>query len=190
MNSGFSFFFLVAVLSYAKVSNLPSHKWTFVNGNDHHLNLGTNVFPKMLNYPHSRQVHLSVITLWPLVKHITRFFFFFLWWQEWAALPIKWALCPNSPNLHPIECLWDVLDIKVQSMEDPHCNLQDFKDLLLRSWCWIKQHTFRGLMEPMPQRVRTVVAPKGGPTPHSVLQTLSLCSITMLRYILRHVSFL
>ncbi|MCI4382883.1 hypothetical protein PGIGA_G00019780 [Pangasianodon gigas] len=51
---------------------------------------------------------------------------------------------PNSPDLNPIEHLWDVLDKQVQSIEHPPRNLQDLKDLLLTSWCQIPQHTFRG----------------------------------------------
>ena len=71
---------------------------------------------------------------------------------------------PNSPDLNPIEHLWDVLNKQVRSMEAPPRNLQDLKDLLLTSWCQIPQHTFRGLVESMPRRVRAVLAAKGGPT--------------------------
>ncbi|XP_066556920.1 uncharacterized protein sergef isoform X2 [Amia ocellicauda] len=64
---------------------------------------------------------------------------------------------PNSPDLNPIEHLWDVLDKQVRSMEAPPRNLQDLKDLLLMSCCQIPQHTFRGLVESMPRRVRAVL---------------------------------
>ncbi|KAK3562823.1 hypothetical protein QTP86_010397 [Hemibagrus guttatus] len=71
---------------------------------------------------------------------------------------------PNSPDLNPIQHLWDVLDKQVRSMKAAPRNLQDFKDLLLTSWCQIPQHTFRDLVESMPQQVRAVSAAKGGPT--------------------------
>ncbi|KAK3534057.1 hypothetical protein QTP86_001193 [Hemibagrus guttatus] len=58
---------------------------------------------------------------------------------------------PNSPDLKPVEHLWDVLDKQVQSMEAPPRNLQDLKDLLLTSWYQIPQNTFRDLVESMPQ---------------------------------------
>ncbi|KAK3509804.1 hypothetical protein QTP70_011627 [Hemibagrus guttatus] len=58
---------------------------------------------------------------------------------------------PNSPDLNPIQHLWDVLDKQVRSMEAPPHNLQDLKDLLLTSWCQIPQHTFRDLVESMTQ---------------------------------------
>ncbi|KAK3573569.1 hypothetical protein QTP86_027834 [Hemibagrus guttatus] len=41
---------------------------------------------------------------------------------------------PNSPDLNPIQHLWDVLDQQVRSMEVPPHNLQDLKDLLLTSY--------------------------------------------------------
>ncbi|KAK3528676.1 hypothetical protein QTP70_007720 [Hemibagrus guttatus] len=59
---------------------------------------------------------------------------------------------PNSPDLNPIQHLWDVLDKQVRSMKVPPRNLQDLKDLLLTSWCQIPQHTFRDLVESMPRR--------------------------------------
>ena len=71
---------------------------------------------------------------------------------------------PNSPDLNPMEHLWDVLDKQVRSTEAPPRNLQDLKDLLLTAWCQIPQQTFRGLGESMPPRVRAVLAAKGGPT--------------------------
>ncbi|KAK3523569.1 hypothetical protein QTP70_002478 [Hemibagrus guttatus] len=71
---------------------------------------------------------------------------------------------PNSPDLNPIECLWDVLDKQVRSLEPPFHNLQDLKDLLLTSWCQIPQHTYRNLVESMLRWVRAVLAAKGVPT--------------------------
>ncbi|KAK3536012.1 hypothetical protein QTP70_024504 [Hemibagrus guttatus] len=64
---------------------------------------------------------------------------------------------PNSPDLNPIQNLWDVLDKQVPSMEAPPHNLLDLKDLLLTSWCQIPQHTFRDLVESMPRLVRAVL---------------------------------
>ncbi|KAK3555385.1 hypothetical protein QTP86_015670, partial [Hemibagrus guttatus] len=59
---------------------------------------------------------------------------------------------PNSPDLNPVQHVWDVLNKQVPSMEAPPRNLQDLKDLLLTSWCQIPQHTFRDLVESMPRR--------------------------------------
>ncbi|MCI4388573.1 hypothetical protein PGIGA_G00087550 [Pangasianodon gigas] len=63
---------------------------------------------------------------------------------------------PNYPDVNLIDHLWDVLDKQVWSMEAPPHKLHDLKDLLLTSWCQIPQHTFRGLVESMPWRLRAV----------------------------------
>lgn len=67
--------------------------------------------------------------------------------QEWSEV----LICPpNSPDLNPVENLWDVLDKHVQSKSNgclaPY-NLQDLKVLLLTFWYQIPQLTFRGLVE-------------------------------------------
>lgn len=80
--------------------------------------------------------------------------------KELQVLP--WP--PNSPDLNPIEHLWDVLETQVQSMEASPCNINDLKDMLLTSWCQIPEVTFRGLVESMPQRVRAVLAVEEGLT--------------------------
>ncbi|MCI4389581.1 hypothetical protein PGIGA_G00099830 [Pangasianodon gigas] len=66
--------------------------------------------------------------------------------QEFKVL--TWP--PDSPDLNPVEHLWDMLDKQVRSMEAQTLNLQDLKDLLLKSLCQIPQHTFRGLVDSMP----------------------------------------
>ncbi|KAK3520060.1 hypothetical protein QTP70_011983 [Hemibagrus guttatus] len=73
--------------------------------------------------------------------------------QEWFDEHNKFEVLtwpPNSPDLNPIEHLWDFLDKQFRSMEDPSHNLEDLEDLLLTSWCQIPQHTFRDLVESMP----------------------------------------
>lgn len=55
----------------------------------------------------------------------------------------------NSPDLNPIDLLWDVLDKQVQSMDAPPRNLKDLNDLLPTSRCQISKHTIRSLVESM-----------------------------------------
>ena len=71
---------------------------------------------------------------------------------------------PNSPDLNPIEHLWDVLDQQVRSTAAPPRNSQDLKDLLMMFWCQIPKDTFRGLVEFMPRRVGAVFVAHGGQT--------------------------
>ena len=86
------------------------------------------------------------------------------WFEEHSSEFEVLTWPPDSPDLNPIEHLWDVLDEQVRSVEAPPRNLQELKELLLTSWCQIPQHTFRGLVESMPQRVMAVLAAEGGPT--------------------------
>lgn len=58
-----------------------------------------------------------------------------------------------------------MLDKQVWFMEAPPPNLDNLKYLLLTSWCQIPQHTFRGLVESVPLRVRAVLGAKGGTNP-------------------------
>lgn len=44
----------------------------------------------------------------------------------------------------------------------PHLTTHTLKDLLLRCWCQIPQHTFRGPEESMPRHVRAAIATQGG----------------------------
>ncbi|KAI4872592.1 hypothetical protein NFI96_002177 [Prochilodus magdalenae] len=71
---------------------------------------------------------------------------------------------PNSPDLNPIEHLWDVLEQQIQAAASPPRSSQDLKDLLLTAWSQIPQDTFRALVESMPQRVEAVLEAHGGPT--------------------------
>uniref|UniRef100_A0A3B1JRE4 Transposase Tc1-like domain-containing protein n=1 Tax=Astyanax mexicanus TaxID=7994 RepID=A0A3B1JRE4_ASTMX len=80
--------------------------------------------------------------------------------EEFSLLP--WPT--DSPDLNPMKTMWDVLEQQVQSAAAPPGNLQELKDLLMKSWCQIPQNTFRGLVESMPQRVEAVLAANGGPT--------------------------
>ena len=52
------------------------------------------------------------------------------WFEEHYEVFMVLYWPSNSPDLNPIEHLWDVLDQQVRSMEAPPRNLQDLKDLL------------------------------------------------------------
>ncbi len=83
---------------------------------------------------------------------------------------------PYSPDLNPIKHLWDVLNKQVQSMEAPLHNLQDLKDMLLKSWSQILQYTSMGLVESMLRWVRAVLAAKEGQ--HNIRKVvIMLCPI-------------
>ncbi|KAK3543947.1 hypothetical protein QTP70_031854 [Hemibagrus guttatus] len=114
--------------------------------------------PSPLSSFHS--FNIKILTRIRMICHATK--------QEWfdehnnEFEVLTWP--SNSPDLNPIEHLWDVLDKQIRSMEAPPRNLEDLKDLMLTSWRQIPQHTFRDLVESMPRWVRAILAAKGRPT--------------------------
>ena len=78
--------------------------------------------------------------------------------QEFQVLP--WP--PNSPDLNPIESLWDHLDRHVRRMEPPPHTLQQLLDSLQSAWLQIPETTFHNLIASLPRRLAAVRAAKGG----------------------------
>lgn len=65
-------------------------------------------------------------------------------WMEWFEehnefKVLSWP--PNSPDLNPINQLWDMLDKLVRSMKASPPNSEVLKGLLLTSWCKTPQDT-------------------------------------------------
>ncbi|GBN88868.1 hypothetical protein AVEN_150974-1 [Araneus ventricosus] len=68
----------------------------------------------------------------------------------------------NSPDLNPIENLWDYLDRVVRAM-DPHPrNLAQLATALESAWLNIPVNTFRNLIDSLPARLAEVRSAKGG----------------------------
>lgn len=71
---------------------------------------------------------------------------------------MKWP--PQSPDLNPIELLWDELDRNVR--EECPSSLADLWRLLQESWNKISQETINKLISRMPRLVEKVIKCKGG----------------------------
>ncbi|GAB0089654.1 hypothetical protein DMENIID0001_042320 [Sergentomyia squamirostris] len=71
---------------------------------------------------------------------------------------MKWP--PQSPDLNPIELLWDELDREV--MENKPTSKTHLWELLQKSWEEISQETLSKLTERMPRLCRAVIKAKGG----------------------------
>lgn len=69
---------------------------------------------------------------------------------------------PNSPDLNPIENLWDYIDGHIRRMDPPPRNLHELRDAILSTWSEIPTKTFRGLLESLLRRLTTVRAAKDG----------------------------
>ncbi len=74
----------------------------------------------------------------------------------------KWP--PQSPDLNPIEQLWDVVERETRIMDVQPTNLQQLRDTIMSIWTKISEQCFQHLVESMPRRIKAVLKAKGGPT--------------------------
>uniref|UniRef100_A0A673H0H9 Transposase Tc1-like domain-containing protein n=1 Tax=Sinocyclocheilus rhinocerous TaxID=307959 RepID=A0A673H0H9_9TELE len=75
---------------------------------------------------------------------------------------LKWP--PQSPDLNPIEHLWDVVEREIRIMDVQPTNLQQLRDAIMSTWTKISEECFQHLVESMPRRIKAVLKAKGGPT--------------------------
>ncbi len=72
---------------------------------------------------------------------------------------LKWP--PQSPDLNPIEHLWDVVEREILIMDVQTTNLQQLCDAIMSIWTKISEECFQHLVESVPRRIKTVLKPKG-----------------------------
>ncbi len=75
---------------------------------------------------------------------------------------LKWH--PQSPNLNPIEHLWDVVEQEICIMDVQSSNLQQLRDAFILIWTKISEECFQHLVESTPRRIKAVLKVKVGPT--------------------------
>ncbi len=73
---------------------------------------------------------------------------------------LKWP--PQSPDINPIEHLWDVVEREILIMDVQLTNLQQLRDAIMSIWTKISEECF--LVESMPRRIKAGLKAKGGPT--------------------------
>lgn len=69
-----------------------------------------------------------------------------------------------SPDLSPIEHLWDVLDRKVRTRDPPPRTLPELRQALAAEWNNIPLATVNRLINSMHRRIRAAIAARGGHT--------------------------
>lgn len=75
---------------------------------------------------------------------------------------MEWPAC--SPDLNPIEHLWDQLGRAVRERTDDVTTLQDLARILVEEWDAIPQNRIRRLVQSMRRRCQAVIAAFGGST--------------------------
>ncbi len=71
---------------------------------------------------------------------------------------------PQSPDLNPIEHLWDVVEREIRIIDVLPTNLQQLCDDIISIWTKISEECFQHLVESMPRRIKAVLKTNGGPT--------------------------
>ncbi len=72
---------------------------------------------------------------------------------------LKWL--PQSPDLNPIEHLWDVVEREIHIMDVQLTNLQKLCDAIMTICTKISEECFQHLVESMPWRIKAVLKKKG-----------------------------
>jgi hypothetical protein len=84
------------------------------------------------------------------------------WFSDKNIDPINWP--PQSPDLNPIEHLWNHLKCKLQAYEIAPKGVHELWDRVVKEWNEIPPEVCQNLIESMPRRIEAVIKAKGGHT--------------------------
>ena len=76
---------------------------------------------------------------------------------------------PQSPDLNPIEHLWDTIDRMTRlrmAESNSGTNLERLYRCLQESWSNVPPDTLYNLLQSMPNRINAVIQARGGHTPY------------------------
>ncbi|GFV40521.1 transposable element Tc3 transposase [Trichonephila clavipes] len=71
-----------------------------------------------------------------------------------------------SPDLNPIEHVWDMLGRRIAARQPPPTCLPELRRALLDEWCHIPQDQINNLILSMPRRCKACIASSGRHTPY------------------------
>ncbi|GFX71345.1 DDE_3 domain-containing protein [Trichonephila clavipes] len=71
-----------------------------------------------------------------------------------------------SPDLNPIEHVWDMLGLRIASCQPPLTSLPELRRELLDEWCNISQDQIDNLILSMPRLYKACIASSGRHTPY------------------------
>ncbi|GFV14127.1 transposable element Tcb2 transposase [Trichonephila clavipes] len=83
---------------------------------------------------------------------------------EEGIVRMEWPGC--SPDMNPIELVWDALGRRVADLQPPPQSLQELERALLEEWDRIPQLVINSIIDSMPQRCSTLLAILGNHSPY------------------------
>ncbi|GFS79166.1 transposable element Tcb2 transposase [Trichonephila clavipes] len=81
---------------------------------------------------------------------------------EEGIVRMEWSAC--SPDMNPLEHVWDPLGTRVAGRQPPPPALQELERALLEEWNRIRQLVFNSLIDSLLQRCSTLLAVRGNHT--------------------------
>eukprot|EP00745_Piridium_sociabile_P000076 TRINITY_DN10041_c0_g1_i11.p1 TRINITY_DN10041_c0_g1~~TRINITY_DN10041_c0_g1_i11.p1 ORF type:complete len:150 (+),score=14.04 TRINITY_DN10041_c0_g1_i11:430-879(+) len=82
--------------------------------------------------------------------------------EQHHVVRMAWPAC--SPDLNPIEHLWDILGRCIRSNHPPAANLARLVEILRMEWAAIPQDSLRTLVHSMRRRCQACIQAHGGHT--------------------------
>ena len=82
--------------------------------------------------------------------------------QSEAVTSVSWPAM--SPDLNPIEHIWDMLGHHIQALEPPVQNIRQLEAALHREWQQLSEQDIRRLTVEMRRRVEAVIKARKGCT--------------------------
>ena len=92
-------------------------------------------------------------------KHTAKSNLAYLQGERWPAKLMDWP--PQSPNLNPIENLWQNLDAQVRKRPQKPKNTKELYSVLQEEWKEIGKDYLKKLVYLMPRRCKNVIEAKG-----------------------------
>ena len=82
--------------------------------------------------------------------------------QSEAVTSVPWPAM--SPDLNPIEHIWDMLSHRIQAWKPPVQNIRQLEASFHREWQQLSQQDIRRLTGGMRRRVEAIIQARGGYT--------------------------
>jgi len=97
-----------------------------------------------------------------IMHHVKKLESFQIGFLNMKFTVLKWP--PQSPDLNPIEHLWDVVQRELRVLDVHPTNLHQLQDAILSTWANISKECFQHLVQSMPHKIKAVLKAKGGQT--------------------------